>query len=240
MLNRTWAVAVTWLLVGGSATSLHGQQATLSLADLIEQTEPSCVRLDVRLRDGQAIGSGFVVGNSNWVVTNYHVIAGALKATAGFSDDSQAEVEGILAFDKRRDVAVLKLKGERKVKPLKLADKLPRKGETAIAIGAPQGLSFTAAEGIISAIRDGKELKEFGNDADGTWLQTSTPISPGSSGGPLLNMQGEVVGANSGTLESGQNLNFAICAEDIGLVMKQAKDGDGQAREGDQERPVAE
>lgn len=222
MQKRTWAVVLTFLIIAHSATALRAQPATLSLADLIEQTEPSCVRLDVRLRDGQAIGSGFVVEHSNWVVTNYHVIAGALKATAGFSDDSQVEVEGILAFDKRRDVAVLKLAGNRQVKPLKLADKLPRKGEAAIAIGAPQGLSFTAAEGIISAIRDGKELKEFGNDADGTWLQTSTPISPGSSGGPLLNRKGEILGANSGTLASGQNLNFAICAEDIGLVLKQA------------------
>lgn len=223
---RPWTVALCCIAVASSTGLLHAQSAKLSLADLIEQTEPSCVRLDVRLRNGQAIGSGFVVKNSNWVVTNYHVIAGALKATAKFSDDSQVDVEGVLAFDKRRDVAVLKLKGDRKVKPLKLADQLPRKGESAVAIGAPQGLSFTAAEGIISAIRDGKELKEFGNDADGTWLQTSTPISPGSSGGPLLNLKGEVVGANSATLASGQNLNFAICAEDIGRVLKQAVDGD--------------
>jgi hypothetical protein len=119
-------------------------------------------------------------------------------------------------------VAVLKLKTSKKATPLKLCQALPRKGESVIAIGAPGGLSFTATEGIISAIRDGAELNAFGTDAVGKWLQTSTPISPGSSGGPLLNLQGEVVGANSGSLASAQNLNFAISAEDIAYVLKAA------------------
>ncbi len=200
-----------------------GQDEKLSLADLIEQTEPSCVRLDVKLRNGQAIGSGFIVNQSAWIVTNYHVIEGAAQITASFADGMKAEVAGFLAYDKKRDVAVLQIKTDRKARPLKLTTKVPRKGESSIAIGAPQGLSFTATEGIISAIRDGKELKEFGNDAVGTWLQTSTPISPGSSGGPLLNMKGEVVGANSGSLPSAQNLNFAISAGDIDLVIKTAE-----------------
>jgi hypothetical protein len=83
-------------------------------------------------------------------------------------------------------------------------------------------LSFTVTEGIVSATRDGKELKDYGLDAEGTWLQTSTPISPGSSGGPLLNLAGEVVGANSGSLASAQNLNFAICSTDIALILAAA------------------
>jgi S1-C subfamily serine protease len=206
--------------VGQSAAESPGPK--ISLADLIERTESSCVRLDVISKDGKGIGSGFIVEKPDWVVTNHHVAAGALTATATFADGTKAEVEGFLAYGEKRDVAVLKLKTNKKVTPLKLCQALPRKGESVIAIGAPGGLSFTATEGIISAIRDGAELKAFGTDAVGKWLQTSTPISPGSSGGPLLNLQGEVVGANSGSLASAQNLNFAISAEDIAYVLKAA------------------
>ena len=196
--------------------------AALSLADLIEKTEPSCVRIDVTTRDGQGIGSGFVVHSGDWVATNHHVVAGARTAEVSFSDGTKAKVEGYLAFDKQRDVAILKMKLDKKRQPLSLASKRPRKGESAIAIGAPQGLSFTATEGIISAIREGTELKAFGHEAEGTWLQTSTPISPGSSGGPLLNGIGEVLGANSGSLATAQNVNFAISAEDIAKVIDEA------------------
>ena len=192
------------------------------LADLIERTEPACVRLDVVTRDGAGIGSGFLVEKGFWIVTNQHVVAGAQKATATFADGSKAEVEGVLVFDDKRDVAVIKIKEDRKRTPLRLAEKAPRKGESVVAIGAPEGLSFTATEGIVSAIRDGAELREFGANAAGKWLQTSTPISPGSSGGPLLNLQGEVVGANAASLAGAQNLNFAIAAEEIATLLKSA------------------
>jgi S1-C subfamily serine protease len=194
----------------------------LRLEDLIEKAEPACVRIDVTLRGGGGIGSGFLVGKADRVVTNYHVVAGATAAKVTFSDGATSEVKGYLAFDKRRDVAVLQLESPRKATPLKMAEKLPRKGESVVAIGSPSGLSFTVTEGIVSATRDGKELKDYGLDAEGTWLQTSTPISPGSSGGPLLNLAGEVVGANSGSLASAQNLNFAICSTDIAKVLVEA------------------
>jgi len=194
----------------------------LPLADLIEQTEPSCVRIDVKLRNGSSIGSGFLIRDSNLVVTNHHVVAGAREAVCTFANGKKIEVEGYLAYDKLRDVAVLKLKSASDAKPLNLEKVQPRKGESTVAIGAPQGLSFTATEGIVSAIRTGKELEKFGTKATGSWLQTSTPISPGSSGGPLLNLRGRVVGINSAALASGQNLNFAISAEDIGIVLEQA------------------
>ena len=214
--------AVAVLLTSPVPGSAADEAESLALADLIEKVEPSCVRLDVTTPDGKAIGSGFIVQNSDWVVTNHHVVAGAKQASVTLVDGTKIEVEGFLAYGVQRDVAVVKLKSDSKRKPLQLADKLPRKGDDVVAIGAPQGLSFTATQGIVSAIRDGKELAEFGNDAIGTWLQTSTPISPGSSGGPLLNLRGEVVGANSGSLASGQNLNFAISAADIQSILDTA------------------
>lgn len=218
------AVAAVW------STDVCGQdRKKLELADLIEQAEPACVRIDVQLKDGsQGIGSGFVVDvDRKWVVTNYHVVADSETATVIFEDGAKATVKGWNAHYTDKDLALLKIDTDRKLIALPLAQKLPRKGEKTVAIGAPQGLSFTATEGIVSAIRDGQELAQFSEYADekdpafrkflftGQWLQTSTPISPGSSGGPLLNMYGEVVGVNSGTLASGQNINFAVSCVEI-------------------------
>lgn len=218
------AVAAVW------STDVCGQdRKKLELADLIEQAEPACVRIDVQLKDGsQGIGSGFVVDvDRRWVVTNYHVVADSKTATVIFADGAKAPVKGWNAHYTDKDLALLQIDTDRKLIALPLAQKLPRKGEKTVAIGAPQGLSFTATEGIVSAIRDGQELAQFSEYADnkdpafkkflfnGQWLQTSTPISRGSSGGPLLNMYGEVVGVNSGTLASGQNINFAVSCVEI-------------------------
>jgi hypothetical protein len=194
-----------------------------SLADIIEQVEPSCVRIDVTLPGGKGIGSGFVVGDGTIVVTNHHVAAGANAAVITFADGFSTGAKGFLAFDEKRDIAILKVDTARRLVPLKLIDKLPRKGDSTIAIGAPKGLSFSASEGIVSAIREGKELKEFGAEVEGKWLQTSTPISGGSSGGPLLNLNGEVIGMNTAGIAQAQNVNFAISSGDILEVIEKAK-----------------
>lgn len=205
--------------------SFHAYADELSLADLIERTEPACVRIDVTYKDGsQGIGSGFVVDvERKWVVTNYHVVGDSKSATVIFPDKTKAEVLGWNAHYTSFDLALLKIETNKKLTALPIAIDLPRKGDKTIAIGAPRGLSFTASEGIISGIRKGEELKEFAPNLDGTWLQTSTPISPGSSGGPLLNFKGEVVGVNSSTLLGAQNLNFAISCNEINQLVKVGK-----------------
>jgi len=197
----------------------------LSIADLIERAEPSCVRIDVTHKDGsKGIGSGFVVDvERKWVVTNYHVVGDSKTATVTFADKTKAEVLGWNAHYTTYDLALLKIETDKKLTALPVASVLPRKGDKTIAIGAPQGLSFTASEGIVSGIREGSELKQFGTNLSGTWLQTSTPISPGSSGGPLLNFNGEVVGVNSSSLEGSQNLNFAISCEQINRLVDVGK-----------------
>lgn len=197
--------------------------AARDVADVVERVEPSVVRFDVTLREGKAIGSGFVVSADGLAVTNHHVIAGAKSAKATFSDATVFDVEGVLAFDAGRDVAIVKIKADRKLPVLPLAKQLPRKGEEVLAFGSPAGLSFTATEGIVSAIRSAVEMKQLGHDGTGTWLQSSAPISPGSSGGPLVNLKGEVVGANTSGLMIGQNLNFAISSPEIGEVIEISK-----------------
>ncbi|HSG71339.1 MAG TPA: trypsin-like peptidase domain-containing protein, partial [Planctomycetaceae bacterium] len=221
-----FCATLSWLIAWmscGSASQLSGQEVQeLSLADLIERSEPACVRIDVKYKDGNSgIGSGFVVDTERkWVVTNYHVVGDSVSATVIFPDGVEASVEGWRAHYTDFDLALLQIKTNKKLSALKVAQKLPRKGESAVAIGAPSGLSFTASEGIVSGIRKGEELKQFGPKLKGTWLQTSTPISPGSSGGPLLNRSGEVLGVNSATLAGAQNLNFAISCDQINQLVR--------------------
>ncbi len=215
-------LALTGMLTA-SPVSVSAQE--LSLADLIERTEPCVVRIDTKLSNGTSQGSGFVVDARGWVVTNHHVIAGALSGEVSFSDGAKGEIVGVLATDKLRDVAVIKVRTDHALTALPLAVELPRKGESAVALGSPQGLSFTATEGIISAVRSAAEMKDqLGITVAGNWLQTSAPISPGSSGGPLLNRAGQVVGANAKTHTDAQNVNFAICAADIKYVIGLSSD----------------
>ena len=85
----------------------------------------------------------------------------------------------------------------------------------------PRGLSFSASEGIVSAVRSAAELTDFGIPLDGEWIQTTTPISSGNSGGPLVDLFGQVVGINTFHLVKGQNLNFAISASDIKRIYEE-------------------
>src|SRR5204862_6159536 len=123
--------------------------------------------------------------------------------------------------------AILKLdEASGKLPTLPLAEKLPRKGDKVAAFGSPIGLSFSASEGIVSAIRTGTELNTmlpgFGRDREehATWVQTTASISPGNSGGPLIDMQGQIVGLNTLIVSGGNNLNFAISVNDVRALLK--------------------
>jgi SLA1 homology domain 1, SHD1/Trypsin-like peptidase domain len=99
-----------------------------------------------------------------------------------------------------------------------MSGQLPRKGEAVVALGAPHGLSFTATRGIISAVRSAAEMaKDLGDSSlKGTWVQVDAALSPGNSGGPLINAQGQVVAMSTlASRGSAQNLNFGISGDDI-------------------------
>ena len=147
------------------------------------------------------VGSGFFVGD-NLIATNYHVIEGAARGTAKLVGQfSTYRIEGVTATDKTNDLALLKVTMYG-IKPLPLGNSSDVKiGETVYVAGNPKGLEGTFSNGIISSRRD-PYAKER--------LQMTAPISPGSSGGPVLNSKGEVIGVSFMTLVGGQNLNFAI------------------------------
>ena len=147
------------------------------------------------------IGSGFFI-RKNQIATNYHVIKGAMRGTAKLVGKSTTyTIEGVTATDKTNDLVILKVPASG-VKSLSLGDSdVVRIGEAVYVAGNPKGLEGTFSNGIISSLRD-RSTKER--------LQMTAPISPGSSGGPVLNSKGEVIGVSFMTLVGGQNLNFAI------------------------------
>jgi hypothetical protein len=160
-------------------------------------------------KEGQPVaqGSGFLVSRDGRVVTNYHVIRHGSSAVIKLPDGAFYVVDGVLAVDKARDIAVIKVHGENfRAVTLGDSDQL-QVGEEVIAIGNPLSLESTVSNGIISGIRT---MEESG----GKFLQTTAPISPGSSGGPLFNMAGEVVGITTSGILGGGNLNFAIPIND--------------------------
>ena len=170
---------------------------------IAEKALAATVYLEMQDSNGVPLGfgSGFFV-RDNLIATNYHVIEGAARGTAKLVGQfSTYTIEGVTATDQTNDLALLKVTMYG-INPLPLGNSSDVKiGETVYVAGNPKGLEGTFSNGIISSRRD-PYTKER--------LQMTAPISPGSSGGPVLNSKGEVIGVSFMTLVGGQNLNFAI------------------------------
>ncbi len=192
-------------------------QSDTDLAQLIEQYDDAVVYITVQdsLGEEVALGSGFVIDGKGLVVTNYHVVAEGSKAYAQLRTGDKFEVAGYCAVDPRRDLVILQLQSPgRELEVFELKDPAELKmGELLVAIGHPEGFRFTATTGIVSAVRHTEELPEAYQQAlsapkDSLWIQTNAAISHGSSGGPLLNRAGQLVGINT-WIAAGQNIGFA-------------------------------
>lgn len=158
----------------------------------------------------QSLGSGFLVHQGGYAITNDHVVRRAQKITVTLADKTPLPAR-VISSDPTHDLAVLKVDPPKGVPlpylPLGRSDDL-MVGETVIAIGNPFGYSHTVSSGIISALDRKLEFKE-GVAFEGL-IQTDAPINPGSSGGPLLNIRGELIGINTAIRADAQNIGFAI------------------------------
>jgi S1-C subfamily serine protease len=180
------------------------------IATIAKEANGAVVSIVMSDKEGHPIaqGSGFLISKDGWVVTNYHVIKSGSSAVVKLPDGAFFPVDGIVASDKGRDVAIIKAHGN-DFRTLTFGDSARLQvGEEVVAIGNPLSLESTVSNGIVSAIRT---VEEEG----GKFLQITAPISHGSSGGPLLNMAGEVVGITSAVIMGGENLNFAIPIDDV-------------------------
>lgn len=174
----------------------------------------STVLLVMEDANGQplSLGSGFFVRNGQ-VATNLHVVKGAARGYAKLvSQKTKYDIEGITAVDAERDLVILKISVPG-AQVISLGDSdTVQIGSPIYAVGNPRGLEGTFSQGIISSIR------KVGTDK---LLQLTAPISPGSSGGPVLNDKGQVIGVSVATFRGGQNLNFAIPSNYLKKLMEQ-------------------
>jgi len=159
-------------------------------------------------RQVAVLGSGMVVHEDGYVITNAHVIQGAEKVKVVFNDGREFPAT-IISADEAKDLAVMTISTGEKLPFIHLGRSYDLMiGETAIAIGNPYGYANTVTSGVVSAV--GRDIQV----AEGTWLrgliQTDAPINPGNSGGPLLNVNGDLIGVNTAIRAEAQNIGFAI------------------------------
>jgi serine protease Do len=182
-----------------------------------------------RQRRSNSLGSGFVIDPSGIVVTNNHVIGDANEISVVFSDGSKLNAE-IIGKDPKIDLAVLRVKPDKPLKAVKFGDseKL-RPGDWVLAIGNPFGLGGSVTAGIVSARGRNIESGPYDN-----YIQTDASINKGNSGGPLFNMNGEVVGINTAILSptgGSVGIGFAVPAATAAPVIDQLREF-GETRRG--------
>ena len=180
---------------------LGNHVSALDVKTLFEASRPSVVLIVAYDENDQpsSIGSGFYFGDEYTLATNLHVIQNASKIAIKLSSGQTGFVDTVLGVDQERDLAILQTNVSGL--PLSLSKRSPDIGEDIIAIGNPSGLEGTVSTGIISGIRteDGSQ-----------YYQITAPISPGSSGGPIISENKEVLGVSTFYLDGAQSLNFAM------------------------------
>jgi hypothetical protein len=210
-------LAVVFALALPSVAQEQSPPHQRTVSELVKATLDSVVLIVVSDSLGKplAAGSGFIVSPDGRVVTNHHVIADAWSATVKLNNGATFAVDGVLADDSVHDLAVVKVSGKNlPALPLGDSDRLSV-GDHVVAIGSPLGfLENSVSDGIVSAIREG---------GNGTlWIQTTAAASHGNSGGPLLTMDGQVVGVLTLKATEGENLNFAVPSKLISPLLTNA------------------
>ncbi|NIF53036.1 trypsin-like peptidase domain-containing protein [Burkholderia sp. Ax-1724] len=160
-----------------------------------------------RKSGGEALGSGFIISQDGYILTNNHVVDGASSVSVKLTDGREFRAR-VIGKDKTTDVAVVKIEATN-LPTVKIGNPDNSKvGEWVVAIGSPYGFDSTVTSGIISA-----KSRSFSDDSPIPFIQTDVPVNPGNSGGPLFNLNGEVIGINSmiySRTGGFQGLSFAI------------------------------
>jgi Do/DeqQ family serine protease len=252
--NTTTSTTPTTTGTSDTITTVNG--APLGVADIVEKAGPAVVNVEskVKVNNSQnqifsdpffrqffgqnfqavpqdqyetGIGTGFLISQDGYIITNEHVIDNASTVTvtlAGKNDKIQATVVG---QDYDLDLAVLKINGSNyPTLPLGDSDKM-RVGDGVIAIGEPYGLDHTVTTGVVSA--KGRPITIEDRNYKNL-IQTDAAINPGNSGGPLLNLQGEVIAINTAVNASAQGIGFAIPINTAQSVLKQLMNGEKVVR----------
>jgi len=200
-MKLVWILLIVFVSLPAQAQDL--------LPELVRRIKPSAVAIETFDARGEKLsrGSGFFV-ETDRIVTNRHVLEGAYRAEVHSSTGAVFPVRGVLGVDAEGDIALLKIDAPTlPISPLPLDKTSPQEGESIVVIGNPLGLEGSVTNGIVSAVRD---IPTFGRI-----IQITAPISAGSSGSPVVNMHGQVIGIATLQITGGQSVNFAIPSERI-------------------------
>lgn len=220
-----------------AATSQNfAAQLSETYADIAARLERSVVSIDVtervrsvrRFRDGErereieGVGSGFVVDAGGHILTNAHVVEGATEIVVRLSDDTELEA-AVVGVDDETDLALLDVGAVAGLQPVAFGDSdLIRPGHLVLAMGSPFGFTNSVSAGIVSA--EGRDIP--GGEAFQRFIQTDAAIHPGNSGGPLVNMAGEVIGVNTALVSSprlASGVGFALPSSTARDVFEQLR-----------------
>lgn len=188
----------------------------------IRKVKPSIISIRVERAGNwggkkEGIGTGIVIDERGYAVTNRHVIAGAQRIQVVLIDRTLVSAE-LVAEDSKNDLAILKLPGGKKYQPLSFGPGSDlMEGETVLAFGHPYGYDFSVSTGIISAL--GREITMSGDVHLTNLIQHSACINPGNSGGALVNINGELIGINVALREGAQAIGFAINTDTVKRVL---------------------
>lgn len=192
---------------------------------LAEAARPSLVTIRQLGRDGESrgTGAGFIVdAEEGLVVTNLHVIGEGRPIEVELSDGAVLPAVAVHAWDRRYDLAAVRIEpGDRELKALSLGDSSAiEQGELIVGFGAPQGLEFSVVAGVVSAMRKlDPEFVGGGETPDSPMIQLAMPIEQGNSGGPILNLDGEVLGVVTLRHRLTENLGFAVPSDDLRSIL---------------------
>jgi len=173
----------------------------------------------------RSLGSGFVLDDEGYIITNHHVVEGASKVVVTLHTDEEYNAE-VIGTDPKTDIALIKIEPDDDLAPLPVGDSDGLKvGEWVLAVGNPFGLDHTVTAGIVSA--KGRRINRPDQSPYDDFIQTDAAINPGNSGGPLVNLDGQVVGINTAIFSrSGGNIGigFAIPVNMVRNVVPQLKE----------------
>ncbi len=189
-----------------SGLNITPVSAADSIPQIVAKSKPATIQIIALDENWSPIktGTGFFISPDGLAVTNYHVVQGAAHFLGRTNEGAAFQFERLVAHPQGVDLAILKFAADG-VACLKLGDSTDAaEGQTVLVIGSPEGLQGTVTAGIISAFRENRSM-----------IQISAPISPGSSGSPVMNESGDVIGVATLVSREGQNLGFAIAVEEV-------------------------
>lgn len=211
-MKRKWTVLLVMFFPVVFPSRSFAFNESEAIVQIFKRKSDAVVLIAVETPEGDRLGSGFAMSRDGQIVTNYHVLKGARKVLVKLKNGSAFLPKRIVNIDPAKDIAVIQIdKGTPVYFTMGDSNKAIA-GQRVLTIGNPQGLESTLADGLISSVRM--------NDAGMKIFQISVPLSNGSSGGPLIDLNGEVIGITTAAMNDGQNLNFAVPINYVRILLR--------------------